>query len=228
MANKILILGKSGTGKSRAAKSLDPKETFIICPDEKGMPFQGWKNNYKTVLKEDGKLDIDKSNYYKTTSSETILRLLKYISDNRKEIKVVLIDTITLMMVAQFMQQVKIKGYEKFSDQAQAVYDIFKSIDPLRDDLTVIVTAHVDVDDSGNTDFAVIGGKLIKEKAKPVGMFNIVLETEVDYKDGASEYSFITQNNGKNVAKSPEGMFPEFKITNDYKYILECINKYEN
>lgn len=46
MANKILVTGYSGTGKTYSLRDLDPKETFIICPDEKALPFRGWKKNY--------------------------------------------------------------------------------------------------------------------------------------------------------------------------------------
>ena len=46
MANKILVTGYSGTGKTYSLATLDPKETFIICPDEKAPPFRGWKKNW--------------------------------------------------------------------------------------------------------------------------------------------------------------------------------------
>ena len=228
MANKVLVLGKSGTGKSRAIKNLNPKETFIINPDEKGLPFKGWKSMYKTVLKEDGKVDMEKTNFYQTTSPQGVLKLLHYISESRKDIKVIVIDTITLMMVATFMDQAKIKGFDKFTNQALDVYQIFKSIDGLREDLTVFVLSHVEVDMDGNSDFFVVGGKLIREKANPVGMFTVVLETYVDFNEGKAQYYFSTQNNGKNVSKSPEGMFPEYRIDNDFAYVLESLNKYEN
>jgi len=97
MARKVLVLGNSGTGKSRAAVNLDPKATFIISPDMKGLLVKGSADNYKTILKENGKLDLDKSNLYKTRDPKLVLQLLKAISANRPDITTVFIDTITML-----------------------------------------------------------------------------------------------------------------------------------
>lgn len=232
MANKILIEGKSGTGKSYAARNLDPKSTFIICPDEKELPFKGWKKNYVTAKTENGSIDMSKTNFYKTTSPAHIQKALTYVSEHRKEVKVILIDTITLMMNADFMSYAKTPGWDKYTDMALNVYNIIKGIDKLRDDLTVIVLAHVDVDNSTGSSqrsFMVPGGKLIKEKITIPSMFTVVLETIVEHSEsGESEYYFLTQNDGYGEAKSPAEMFPKKKIENDYKHVLECIHKYEN
>jgi dephospho-CoA kinase len=37
----IQITGEPGSGKSRSLKSLDPKETFIIDADGKGLAYAG-------------------------------------------------------------------------------------------------------------------------------------------------------------------------------------------
>ena len=44
MANLIMILGESGTGKSTSIENLDPKETFIIQVVNKPLPFRGYKS----------------------------------------------------------------------------------------------------------------------------------------------------------------------------------------
>ena len=110
MANKILILGEPGTGKTTAARNLNPTEVFFIVPDEKSLPFKGWKNSYKTVYRPDGKIDISKSNLYRGTNPQTIMILLKAISDSRPDIKIVIIDTITMMMNVEYMSKAKEKG----------------------------------------------------------------------------------------------------------------------
>ena len=231
MANKVLILGHPGSGKTSSARDLDPKSTFIICPDEKALPFKGWKNNYKTVLGENGKIDLANTNLYRTTSPQVIKQLLKAISESKPETKVILIDTITSMMISEIMKRMGEKGFEKFNDFAHDVYTIIKSIDGLREDLTVIVVAHVeenyDAEGSLRVSFMVPGGKLLKEKIKVDGMFTTVLYTEVEVKDSKPSYYFLTQNNGKNSCKSPEGMFKEIRIPNDLKYVLECIREYD-
>ena len=118
MANKLLVLGEPGTGKSSSLEYLDPKSTFVICSDEKALPFKGWKNNYQTVIKENSKLDLQNTNFYATTSPQYILALLTAISNDLKHIKIIVIDTITSMQIAEYMDRVKEKGFEKFNEMA--------------------------------------------------------------------------------------------------------------
>jgi RNase adaptor protein for sRNA GlmZ degradation len=110
MATKILVTGRSGTGKTYCLRDLDPKETFIICPDEKNPPFQGWRKNYTMVDKDSGKFNANTCNFYKTTDWTLIQKSLEFISNNRPEIKVAVIDTITYAMIGEFMNKAKITG----------------------------------------------------------------------------------------------------------------------
>jgi len=111
MCRKILVLGPSGSGKSTAIENLNAKETFIILPDSKGLPFKGWKNKYVTTYQDNGKLDLQKSNLYETKDANTILSLLKAISTNKPDIKIIIIDTLTLVMEHMFMFRAKEKGF---------------------------------------------------------------------------------------------------------------------
>ena len=53
MAQSVLVIADSGTGKSTAIRDLNPDETFIINIANKPLPFKGWKKNYtiKSSLK---------------------------------------------------------------------------------------------------------------------------------------------------------------------------------
>ena len=55
MAQSVLIIADSGTGKSTSIRNLDPKETFIINIANKPLPFKGWKGNYKNISKDNPK-----------------------------------------------------------------------------------------------------------------------------------------------------------------------------
>ena len=51
MAQSVLVIADSGTGKSTAIRNLNPDETFIINIANKPLPFKGWKKNYTFLLK---------------------------------------------------------------------------------------------------------------------------------------------------------------------------------
>jgi hypothetical protein len=229
MASKILVTGYSGTGKTFSLGSLDPKETFIICPDEKALPFRGWKKNYidKNAA---GIFDPNTCNFMKTTSWEKIKAGMAFVSKNRPDIKVVVIDTITYAMIGEFMDKAKTVGYAKFTEMGDNVYKTLKVIDGFREDLTVVVMAHTEVKSFNGVDktvFGVPGGKLVQDVVKPEGMFSVILETVVEKKGNDVSYGFMTQNNTTNMAKSPSEMFSSQVIPNDMKEVLEAIRIYE-
>jgi hypothetical protein len=230
MANKILVTGYSGTGKTYSLGTLNPKETFIICPDEKAPPFRGWKKNY--ITKSDkGVFDPNTCNYFKTTDWDKIKSAMVFVSKNRADIKTIVIDTITYAMIGEFMNKAKTVGFAKFTEMGDNVYKTLKSIDGLRDDLTVIVMAHTEVKSFNGVDrtvFGVPGGKLVQDVVKPEGMFSIILETIVEKKGNEVSYGFMTQNNTTNMAKSPNEMFDGEVIPNDMKEVLESIRRYED
>jgi hypothetical protein len=229
MANKILVTGYSGTGKTYSLATLDPKETFIICPDEKAPPFRGWKKNY-LMADETGKFNPNTCNYLKTTNWEKIRAAMAFVSKNRPDIKTIVIDTITYAMIGEFMDKAKTVGFAKFTEMGDNVYKTLKSIDTLREELNVIVMAHTEVKSFNGVDrtvFGVPGGKLVQDVVKPAGMFSIILETVVEKKGEDINYGFMTQNNTTNMAKSPADMFTGNIIPNDMAVVLESIRKFE-
>ena len=87
MANGILVLGKSGSGKSTSIRNLDPTTTFIINVVNKPLPFKGWKNNYTKFSKEN-----PKGNMISTDNVIQIQKGLNFIDKERPDVKVVIID----------------------------------------------------------------------------------------------------------------------------------------
>ena len=80
---------------------------------------------------------------------------------------------------------------------------------------------HEDKNDAGDIKPKTIG-KLLDEKVCIEGMFTIVLRTDIE--DG--KYIFKTHSDGKDVTKTPIGMFKEDTIENDLKYVDGIIRKY--
>lgn len=232
MAQKILVLGDPGTGKTLAASFLDPNEVFYICCDGKGLPFKGWKTNYKTVKKENGKLNLEESNYYETNNYEVISSIINAVDKNKPTTKVIVIDTITACMEEEFMSRIKEKGFNKFDDSALHTYNLLnlKGSD-YREDLFIIILAHTednyDSDGILKTSFKVVGGKIMRDKITAESKFNYVLTTEVIMENDSPKYYFLTQNTGKKTSRSPLGVFEELRIPNNYKKVIETITKFE-
>lgn len=70
--------------------------------------------------------------------------------------------------------------------------------------------------------------KLIDNIITLEGMFTVVLFTDVEKTKEGIRYSFITQNSGSNTAKTPMGMFDEYKIPNDLNLVKSKINEFYN
>ena len=51
MANIIGIMGESGSGKTTSMRNLDPKSTYYIDCDKKGLSWRGWKKQYNAEAK---------------------------------------------------------------------------------------------------------------------------------------------------------------------------------
>lgn len=215
MAKVIGIMGESGSGKTTSMRDLDPGSTFYIDCDKKGLSWKGWKNQYS----------FDKHNYMATDQIGTVAQLLEKISsqENMKHIKVVVIDTLNGLMVADEVRRMKEKGFDKWQDLAQCVWELLDSLYTLRDDLTVIVVCHSQTqkEDDGYT------FTRIKTSGKKLDKLSIETKlTTVLYavaKDG--EYVFKTHANNS-TAKTPLGAFEADEIPNNIVDVLKALEDY--
>ena len=214
MANIICIMGESGAGKTTSCRNLDPATTFYIDCDKKGLSWKGWRNQY----------NAENKNYYKTDDQHSVLTLLKSIDKKpeTKHIKTVIVDTINGIMVADEMRRTKEKGYDKWLDLAQSIYELVDYALTVRDDLTVIFIAHTQTESDDNgymfTRIKTNGRKL--DKIVLESKFNTVLLAKCV--DG--EYKFETQSNFSS-AKSPAGAL-EKEIPNDLAAVVEALKEY--
>lgn len=217
MSRIILILGKSGTGKSRSITTLPPKETVIINVLGKDLPFRGWKKNYQPWTK-----DNPKGNLIETDRHDKICSAYNAIAE-RKDIKYVVVDDFNYIMTNEFMRRSGEKGFDKWSEMADHAHAVIWNAKFLGRDQTVFFMAHTDTNEHGEIQTKTLG-KLLQEKVCIEGLFTVVLTTLYD----GGNYFFETQTNGLTPAKSPEGMFPELRIPNDLKYVVDHISKWED
>ena len=222
----IFIYGPSGSGKSTSIEGLPAEQTAVICSDSKALPFQGWRNKYKTVMDGD-RPDFSKSNYVETKNPHQVLSALKQFNA-RKDLKYVVWDTFTHMLIHQFMTRAKESGWDKFTDFAKDSYDILNYIQTMDKHVAVMGHDETSFDSKGSRIMKVRTiGKLLDEKIDIPSLFTIVLIPTVERDGEKADYFFMTQSDGANSAKSPKDMFP-FKVKNNLKEVFDMIEKYES
>jgi len=226
MAQEILIIGESGSGKSTSLEGLNPEATFIINVAKKPMPFKGWKNRYSKLSKEQ-----PEGNYIESDNSATIIRTMKHISENMPNIKTVIVDDFQYVMANEYMRRANERGFEKFTDIGLHAWEVANGGKNMRDDITFVMIGHAEsaTDLQGNRKlkFKTVG-KLVDNVITMEGMFTVVLFTDVSVDaEGNTSYQFITQSDGTTTAKSPRDMF-KLKIPNDLEYVMKTMSEYYN
>ena len=140
MGKLIGIMGPPGTGKSTSLKNLPPDQTVIIDCDLKGLTWRHWKDQYSK----------EKNNYFAINSPEKAVKALKWVGTepSQKKIMYVCIDTVNNLMTSEEMRRSREKGYDKWVDMASWIWDLVELPGLLRDDLTVILIFHTQVDET--------------------------------------------------------------------------------
>ena len=215
MSKLIAVMGESGAGKTTSMRNLDPKTTMYIDCDKKGLSWKGWREQYNKENK----------NYIVSDDPDYVLKMVQMVSNSPdfQHIKVVIIDTINGLMVADEMRRIKEKGYDKWQDLAISVYNLVDKALTFRDDLIIIFTAHTQTDreDSGYmfTHIRTSGRKL--DKIVLESKFPVVLLAKI--MDGA--YKFETKADSS-TAKVPMGAIEDQYIDNDITKVIEALKDY--
>ena len=205
-----MILGTSGSGKTTSLEKLDPKQTFYIDADGKGLSWKGWRKQYNKENK----------NYFQCDAPEQIFSLMQTIDEKQKQIKFLVIDTLNGCMVADEMRRSKEKAYDKWVDLAQSVYNIVDYSNKMRDDLTVILIGHTQTSDDGFTCMLTNGRKLNKICLESK-MTTVLLSRINDN----GEYVFETRAKNS-TAKTPRGAFDVDEIPNDITLVIDALKDY--
>lgn len=225
MAQSVLIIADSGTGKSTSMRNLDPKETFIINIANKPLPFKGWKKNYTNISK-----DNPKGNMTSASSAAGIIKAIQHVNDKMPHVTNLIIDDWQYMSSFEYFDRASEKGYDKFTQIAASLAQVAKMPKDLRDDLYVFFLTHseesTDVNGHRKVKAKTIG-KMIDNTLTLEGLFSIVLFGRVKKTEDSLEYGFDTVNNGENTCKSPMDMFKESFIPNDLQFVKDCIKDYE-
>ena len=204
MGECVFVYGKSGSGKSRSLINFGEDEIFLINTIGKRLPF---RSKFKYEIKTD---DFG-----------------KIVNGLRKmPTKTAVIDDSGYLMTNAFMRghsapKSGSSTFDLYNDIADSFWSLITIIkNELPDDVIVYMIMHEDTTDYGETKLRTIG-KLLSEKVCIEGMSTVVLRCAV--RDG--KHLFITQSDGNDISKSPEGLF-ELEIENDLKFVDDSIRSY--
>lgn len=204
MAQMVLIIGESGTGKSTSMRNCDPDTTAIVNPVGKPLPFKG-----------SGKFDTMNS----VTESRKITKWMKEQAAAGK--KLIVVDDFQYILAIPYIDRIKETGWDKWNDFGANYFDIIDVCKELPDDVVVAYLSHAETLENGIYTIKLIG-KMLREKITIEGLFTVVLRTGVS----EGKYYFYTQNSGKDTVKSPLGMFPAYAVDNDLNYVADKMRNY--
>ena len=198
MARLVLIVSKSGTGKSSSMRNLKRGDASVILCSGKELPF---KNDLSTFVPK---------NYM-----DVIAAITKASSP------IVVVDDANYLMSFEEMSRATEIGFGKFTQMAQNMFNVFKTIIDKPGDQTFYIMAHAADTEDGRLQFKTTG-KMLSDKIVLEGLTNILLTNEIT-NDG--QFVFKTQTDGTGV-KTPFGMFTEPTIPNDLALVDTRIREY--
>lgn len=200
MGIPVLVLGESGSGKTYSLKNFDPAEVGIFSVRKGTLPFPEGRN-FKVA---------------KNADYGTIYKVLQHPT-----LKTYVVDDSQFLMVNEYFRKANDNGYQKFTSIGKNFSDLFEFIAyKVPEDVIVYFLHHTQVGSDGRLKAKTVG-QMLDNYLTLEGCTDIVLLCQTD---GSSHY-FITQSDGSNTAKSPEGMF-ELKIPNDLKMVDTKIREY--
>ena len=204
MATPVLIIGKSGSGKSTSLRNCVGNSNWnLIRVLNKPLPFKG---------KIDG---------WNTDDYQTVMKCLA-----QSKAKNIVLDDAGYLITNHFMKGHSSAGagngvFTLYNNIGDYFWQLIQFIIKLPEDKIVYVIMHEDKNDFGDIKPKTIG-KLIDEKVCLEGMFTIVLRCIEE----SGKHLFVTQASDGAVSKSPIGMFETLTIDNDLLIVEKAIREY--
>ena len=205
MATPVLIIGKSGAGKSTSMRNCAGNDDWnLIRVLDKPLPFKGKINGWPT---------------------DDYLQVMKCLAASKAHN--IVIDDAGYLITNAFMKGHSNTGtgnaqFQFYNQMADNFWNLIMFIiNKLPKEKIIYVIMHEQPDDFGNIRPKTIG-KLLDEKVTIEGMFTIVLRAVKD----SNGYAFITQSEDMAVSKSPMGMFETERIDNDLIIVESAIRDY--
>lgn len=211
MSIPVLIIGKSGSGKTYSLKNFGPDEVGVISVEKGRLPF---RSEIKTIRVPRYENSADINTYAQANAAKYswIISTIK-----KAKAKSVVIDDSQYLLVNELFDRSAEKGYDKYVQMAANFRNLIHAINDMeQEDKIVYFLHHSEADSDGREKVKTIG-KMLDEKLTVEGCFDIVIY--------CADHKFYTQSNGQSTAKTPEDMF-ELEIPNDLKAVDARIREY--
>ena len=209
MALPVLIIGRSGSGKTFSLKNFAPNEVGVISVEKGRLPF---KTEIKVVRVPTAFKDVNSASQLNAAKYAWIMNIIR-----QSQAKSIVIDDSQYLLVNELFDRANERGYDKFVDMAAHFRQLIHFINELPDDDKIVYFLHHSELDADGREKVKTIGKMLDEKLTVEGCFDIVLFCQ--------DHKFYTQANGQSTAKSPEGMF-DIEIPNDLKAVDVAIREY--
>lgn len=209
MAIPVLILGKSGSGKSTSMRNCG-KNFGLINVLGKPLPFRQNPDDRMGSI-----------------TTDNIAQIVDILT--RAQTNSFVIDDAGYLLTNAFMRGHSNTGagnniFSFYNSMADSFWNLIQFVvHGMPDNKIVYFIMHEDKSDSGDIKPKTIG-KVLDEKVCVEGMFTIVLRSECI----GGDYIFHTRTNGFDVTKTPMGMFDTPTIPNDLAIVDATIREYYN
>ena len=193
MATPVLIIGKSGSGKSTSMRNCQNNDFNLIRVLNKPLPFKGKVNGW---------------------FSDDYQQIMKLLIASKADS--IVIDDAGYLITNHFMRGHSSAGkgngvFSLYNDIGDYFWNLIQFIvTKVPENKIVYIIMHEEKDEAGEVKPKTIG-KLLDEKVCIEGMFTIVLRCIEE----GGKHLFVTQASQGAVSKSPIGMFEDLTIDND-------------
>ena len=213
MALPVLVIGRSGSGKTYSLKQFKADEVGVISVEKGRLPF---RSDIKVV-----KVPKDPTNGEAKDAASINAAKYSWIKKAVKSAKVpaVVVDDSQYLLINELFDRVEERGYDKFTYMAKHFRDLVHAINEMEDENKIVYFLHHSEVDTDGREKTKTVGKMLDDKLVVEGLFDIVLYCQ--------DHKFFTQSNGQSTAKTPEDMFP-LEIPNDLKAVDTAIRDYYN
>ena len=216
MAIPVLIIGRSGSGKTYSLKGFNDftDSIGVISVEKARLPFKSGIKVARIPKYEDSP-NIQTAAQISQARYSFVERAIK-----SAKCKTIVIDDSQYLLADEFFDRAKENGYQKYTDIALNFRNLIHNINNMGEDDKIVYFLHHSEDDGAGREKVKTIGKMLDEKLTVEGCFNVVIYCQ--------DQRFYTQGDGISSAKTPEGMFDSVEIPNDLKFVDDKIREYWN